>query len=60
MVEGEGFQIVLWDVVNDKKREKKSSQGIEYINSGQCILKSIHLDQVRRLIHGHFNIFSPV
>lgn len=46
MVEGEGFQIVLWDVVNDKKREKKSSQGIEYINSGQCILKSIHLDQV--------------
>ena len=47
MVEGEGFQIVLWDVVNEKKREKKSSQGVEYVNSGQVILKSVHLQQVK-------------
>ena len=43
MVEGEGFQIVLWDVLNPKKREKK---GVEYVNSGQVILKSVNLDQV--------------
>lgn len=43
MIEGEGFQIVLWDVINHKKKEKK---GDDYINSGQVILKTVHLEQV--------------
>ena len=43
MAEGEGFQIVQWDVFNAKKRVKK---GEDYENSGTVILKSIKIDQV--------------
>ena len=43
MVEGEGFQIVIWDVINKKKKEKK---GMSYINSGQIILKTVNVEQV--------------
>ena len=46
MTEGEGFQIVIWDVINKKKAEKATKKG-EYINSGQVILKTINLEQVR-------------
>lgn len=42
MAEGEGFQIVTWDVINEKKRAKK---GDEYENSGTVILKSIKVVQ---------------
>ena len=42
MAEGEGFQIVQWDVINAKKRVKK---GEDYENSGTVILKSIKIDQ---------------
>lgn len=42
MVEGEGFQIVIWDVINKKKKEKK---GMSYVNSGQVILKTVNLEQ---------------
>ena len=45
MTEGEGFQIVIWDVINKKKAEKATKKG-EYINSGQVILKAINLEQV--------------
>ena len=41
MAEGEGFQIVTWDVMNEKKKAKK-----DYENSGTVILKSIKIDQV--------------
>ena len=41
MAEGEGFQIVTWDVINEKKKSKK-----DYENSGTVILKSIKIDQV--------------
>jgi len=44
MTEGEGFQIVIWDVINKKKAEKATKKG-EYINSGQVILKAINLEQ---------------
>ena len=43
MAEGEGFQIVTWDVINEKRRLKK---GEDYENSGTVILKSIKIDQV--------------
>ncbi len=43
MAEGEGFQIVTWDVINEKKKLKK---GGEYENSGTVILKSISIDRV--------------
>ena len=48
MAEGEGFQIVTWDVINDKKKAKKK----DYENSGTVILKSIKIEQVctRRII----------
>ena len=46
MAEGEGFQIVTWDVINPKKRAKK---GDEYENSGTVILKSIKIDRVSTL-----------
>jgi len=42
MAEGEGFQIVTWDVINEKRRLKK---GEDYENSGTVILKSIKIDQ---------------
>lgn len=42
MAEGEGFQIVTWDVINEKKKLKK---GGEYENSGTVILKSISIDR---------------
>ena len=42
MAEGEGFQIVTWDVINDKKKAKKK----DYENSGTVILKSIKIEQV--------------
>ena len=45
MTEGEGFQIVIWDVINKKKADKCKHKG-EYINSGQVILKTINLEQV--------------
>jgi len=41
MAEGEGFQIVTWDVINDKKKAKKK----DYENSGTVILKSIKIEQ---------------
>ena len=44
MAEGEGFQIVTWDVINPKKRARK---GDDYENSGTVILKSINIDRVR-------------
>ena len=44
MGEGEGFQIVQWDVINEKKKVKK---GDEYENSGTVILKTISIVQVR-------------
>ena len=47
MVEGEGFQIVIWDVINKKKKEKK---GMSYINSGQIILKTVNLEQVMQML----------
>ena len=50
MTEGEGFQIVIWDVINKKKAEKASKKG-EYINSGQVILKTINLEQVIKFKH---------
>lgn len=40
LAEGEGFQIVTWDVINEKKKNKK-----DYENSGTVILKSIKIDQ---------------
>ena len=44
MAEGEGFQIVIWDVINKKKAEKYKKG--EYVNSGQIILKTVNLEQV--------------
>lgn len=43
MAEGEGFQIVTWDVINAKKKARK---GEDYENSGTVILKSINIDRV--------------
>ena len=45
MAEGEGFQIVQWDVINAKKRVKKEQKGEDYENSGTVIIKSIKIDQ---------------
>lgn len=57
MIEGEGFQIVIWDVINKKKAEKaekeKGKKG-EYVNSGQVILKTINLEQVSLNIVLHY------
>ena len=44
MAEGEGFQIVIWDVINKKKQEKDKKG--EYVNSGQVILKTVKVEQV--------------
>lgn len=44
MAEGEGFQIVTWDVINAKIRAKK---GDDYENSGTVILKSINIERVK-------------
>ena len=49
MTEGEGFQIVIWDVINKKKADKCKHKG-EYINSGQVILKTINLEQVSLIL----------
>ena len=60
MVEGEGFQIVLWDVMNQKKKQKK---GDEYLNSGQVILKTVHLEQATTFldfIRGGLNLHLMV
>jgi hypothetical protein len=47
MAEGEGFQIVTWDVINEKKKAKK---GEDYENSGTVILKSIKIVQVSYIL----------
>ncbi|XP_023345926.1 copine-9 [Eurytemora carolleeae] len=39
--EGEGFQIVQYDLVNKKKVEKKRG----YVNSGQIVLKTVSIEQ---------------
>ena len=43
MSAGEGFQILIWDVVNKEKKERKKDS---YDNSGTLILKSISIEQV--------------
>ena len=55
MTEGEGFQIVIWDVINKKKAEKATKKG-EYINSGQVILKAINLEQVDTIRQALINL----
>ena len=47
MGDGEGFQIVTWDVMNEKKREKLKKRKESYENSGTVILKSINITQVQ-------------
>ena len=49
MAEGEGFQIVTWDVINPEKSAKRAKKGEDYDNSGTVILKSINIDRVRIL-----------
>ena len=46
MSAGEGFQIIQWDVINERKKDRKESKGDLYENSGTLILKSIKIDQV--------------
>ena len=46
MAEGEGFQIVTWDVMNPEKSAKRAKKGEDYENSGTVILKSINIDRV--------------
>ena len=48
MAEGEGFQIVTWDVMNPEKSAKRAKKGEDYENSGTVILKSINIDRVSK------------
>jgi len=41
LAEGEGFQIVQYDLINKKKQEKKRG----YVNSGQIVLKNVVIEQ---------------
>jgi len=40
--QGEGFQILQFDVINQKKKDKKGSS---YKNSGQIVVKSVKIEQ---------------
>ena len=41
--EGEGFQILQFDLINQKKKDKK---GDDYVNSGQIVVKTVNIEQV--------------